>query len=95
MKIFVTLFSNIGYRYLIMACFVILYYILVVKTDWVNFNWIFQRFLLGIVYASIIGFLVIGIKGTFGKILESKYLIHLGKLSYVIYLVHNLYRVFY
>ncbi|MES2760693.1 MAG: acyltransferase [Bacteroidota bacterium] len=86
---FVKLFSNIIYRYIILGCFIVLYYILVARFDFVSFNWVFQRSLLGVIYASVIGFLVIGIKGAVGRVLENNYLIHLGKLSYAIYLTHN------
>ncbi|MES2514481.1 MAG: acyltransferase [Bacteroidota bacterium] len=88
-NLFMKIFSSVTYRYAILCCFIFLYYILVVRFDLVNFNWIFQRPLLGIVYASVIGFLVIGVTGNMGRLLENKYLIHLGKLSYGIYLVHN------
>jgi peptidoglycan/LPS O-acetylase OafA/YrhL len=76
-------------RYGFPVAFGILYRVYVFRPELTTFNWVFQRFFQGIVFAIIVGFLVTGIKGKFGQVLENKYLIHFGKLSYGIYLVHN------
>ena len=86
-ELFLKMFTNVNYRFATFFSFALLYFIWIIKSDWGSFNWIYQRFLFGVIYASLIGFLASG-RG-FGKLFENKFLSHLGKLSYAIYLIHN------
>lgn len=69
--------------------FIILYSIWFFQPDWIGFNWVYQRLFFGATYVILLGFVVKGIRGSVGRILENKRLVKLGKLSYGIYLVHN------
>jgi len=82
-------FRNKHIRLLVLIAYAGLYAIWYLRPDLTSFNWAFQRFFQGIVFASVIGFLVIGLKGRLGSMLSHKIPVHLGKLSYGIYLTHN------
>ena len=53
------------------------------------FKWVVSRSFSGILSAIFIGFLVLEVQGWAGKLLNNKWLIQGGKLSYGIYLTHN------
>jgi peptidoglycan/LPS O-acetylase OafA/YrhL len=83
------IFQNHQFRLLVIITYAVLYAIWYFLPELATFNWAFQRFFQGVVFASIIGFLVIGLRGRIGAILSHKLPVHLGKLSYGIYLTHN------
>lgn len=86
---FEKLFASGWQRYLVFFGFLMLM-IFWMKNDKVEiFKVVYLRFIIGIFYTFTIGFLVVGVKGFFGKVFNNKTLIYLGKLSYGIYLIHN------
>lgn len=76
-------------RYLMPVLFLALIAFWMLYPDPEAFNAIYRRFFLGFFYAYLIGVLVFGVRGIFGKLYDHSLLIRLGKLSYGIYLVHN------
>ena len=86
---FIKASNNKYLKITILLAFSILFFVFVKMPQWELFNWVFQRFLMGVVYLCVLGFFVSGIKGRVGMLLENRLLIRLGKLSYGIYLIHN------
>lgn len=92
-RYFPTVFSIIFHSSLLrnssLLLFTIMLVIIYFNHSKVEFITIYFKTVLGIVFTFNLGFLITGYKGILKKILENKFLIHLGKLSYCIYLVHN------
>ena len=86
---FEKLFASGWQRYGIFVGFIVLMIFWVENSKMEIFHVVFLRFIRGFFYAFTLGFLVVGVKGFFGKIFNNKYLVYLGKLSYGIYLIHN------
>jgi peptidoglycan/LPS O-acetylase OafA/YrhL len=87
--IFFQLFTHQYLKTIAFVLFTLLLLINISKPQWELFNWVFQRFFFGFFYFILLGFLVKGFTGKIVSLLENKYFIRLGKLSYCMYLIHN------
>lgn len=92
-RYFPTLFSLIFHSTFLRNCSLFLFTIMLVIIYFnhrdVEFFTIYLKTMLGCIFIFNLGFLITGYKGILQKILENRFLIHLGKLSYCIYLIHN------
>jgi peptidoglycan/LPS O-acetylase OafA/YrhL len=86
---FLSFFSSNHIKILILLGLLFTYFSLLIFRAENVYMWVFFRSIFGVFCAGFIGLLVVGFKGIAVFVLENKYLVYGGKLSYAIYLLHN------
>ena len=86
---FLRFFSDKRIRTFISVGLIIVYASLLIFHTESTYVWVFFRSIFGVLCAGFIALLVVGFKGGIGLMIEYKYLVYGGKLSYAVYLLHN------
>ncbi|MBT3648904.1 MAG: hypothetical protein HN542_11775 [Flavobacteriales bacterium] len=87
--LFYQIFSSPIAKYLIIIGLLLSYSWVLISPNSHFYVWVFFRTLFEIFCAGLSGLTVIGFKGGIGRILENRWLLRGGVLSYAIYLLHN------